>query len=310
MRIAPLALVVTTLALAGPGAAAPQVKSASGAIRSFTETTNRIACANLRKDIKTCAVKVTSATRNSTGPEGAIWAFTGNVSAPLALKGEARDIMRISLERNFIQVMQPIAEGFTVVAYYREDAAGFTPVNTDVFAAAALNPVDKVVARYDADFAAAEGLAYQLPAVWSVQGVSPGTEDEMNLKFTLSSSSTYSVEAQDLDDAALKDLSITACTVTATAGATACDAAAIALPAGKSELKLRLAARRKIKSNQPAFKMVVRRRSDNVAVLQLAIPFKPQPNYFLFGITGFLFGGLIAVMVLFLKKNPRAASPV
>jgi hypothetical protein len=277
-------------------------------MRSFSETTNRIACAELRKEIKTCSVKVTSATRNATGPDGAIWAFTGNVSAPLTLKGEPRDTMRIALERNLVQVMEPVTEGFTVVAYYREDAAGFTPVSTDVFAAAALNPVDKVVARYDAGFVAAGELTYQLPAVWSVQGVSPGTEDAINLNFTLSSTTSISIEAQDLDDAALKDLSITACTVTVAATSTACDAAAIELPAGKSEVKLKMAARRKIKSNQPAFKMVIKRRADNVAVLQLAIPFKPQPNYFLFGITGFLFGGLIAVMVLFLKKNPRSAA--
>ena len=230
-----------------------------------------------------------------------MWAFTGTVSAPLHLKGEPRDKMRISLEPESIQVMEPTTDGFTVVGYYREDAGTFTRVSTNVFAAAALNPVDKVVARYDVGLLQAGSLTYKIPQVWSTQGVSPGSHDTISLKFTLPFAENYAFALLDLDDSPLKDLNFESCLLGTTAS---CDVKAVVMAAGASEVTLKLAAKRKIKSSQPAFKLVVRRLRDNAAVLQLAIPFKPQPNYFLFGVTGFLFGGLIAVMVLFLKRRP------
>jgi hypothetical protein len=42
-------------------------------------------------------------------------------------------------------------------------------------------------------------------------------------------------------------------------------------------------------------------------LLHLAIPFRPRSNYLVFGVAGFLFGALIAVMVLLMRKNPAAA---
>ena len=281
-------------------------KSPATALSAFTADATAAVCGNIRKDTKTCGLKLTGATRNATGQNSAIWAFTATVLAPLSVKGDPRDHMRISLEPLTIQVMEPVNEGFTVVAYYREDAGSFTRVTTNTFAAAALNPVDKVVARYDAGFLEKNQLRYTLPQVWSTAGVSPGAEYEAALTLELLKSETISVQLNDLDDSQLKDLTITACSlVSAGNSANACDADSVSLPAGKSSLSLKVAARRKIKSSQPAFKVAIRQTSNNQPILQLAVPFKPQPNYFLFGITGFLFGGLIAVMILFLKKNPK-----
>jgi len=282
-------------------AATPRITSVAGAMRMFADTATRVACAELRKETKTCAVKLTSATRNALGADSAMWAFTASVSATLSVKGEPRDKMRISLESESVQVMEPNSEGFTIVAYFREDAGQFGRVSTNVFAAAALNPVDKVVARYDVGFLQTSGLTYALPQVWSTQGVSPGSQDNLSLRFTLPAEESYAIALFDLDDSPLKDLNLENCQLSTGAS---CDAGAVALPAGTHDVTLRLAAKRKIKGSQPAFKLVVRSRKDNTAILQLAIPFKPQPNYFLFGVTGFLFGGLIAVMVLFLKRKP------
>ena len=78
---------------------------------------------------------------------------------------------------------------------------------------------------------------------------------------------------------------------------------------------LEVKAARKIKSEQPAFKLIVKYadeadKPEAPPLLQLAIPFKPQPNYFLFGVTGFLFGGLIAAMMLFMRRRgEKPAAP-
>ncbi len=68
-------------------------------------------------------------------------------------------------------------------------------------------------------------------------------------------------------------------------------------------IALDLKVARNIKTEQPAFKLVVKTADDAPVLLNLAIPFKPRPNYFLFGVTGFIFGGLIAVMVLIGKRK-------
>jgi len=306
MRRLPLALAVLSFVPVQLLAGALAVKTPAAAMRAFAEDATSSVCGRLRKETKTCSTRLTGATRNSTGPMSAIWAFTATVLAPLTVKGEPRDHMRISLEPLTIQVMEPLNDGFTVVAYYREDAGSFTRVSTNTFAAAALNPVDKVVARYDAGFLENNQLNYELPQVWSTAGVSPGAEYEAALIFELHTPEIFSVQLNDLEDSQLKDLAITACSlVSAGKAAIACNVNSITLPAGKSSLRLKVAARRKIKSSQPAFKLAVRQGPNNLPILQLATPFKPQPNYFLFGITGFLFGGLIAVMILFLKKNPK-----
>lgn len=306
MRRLPFASAVLSFVPVFLFAGTQPARTPAAALSAFSTDVTAAVCGNIRKDIKTCGLRLTGATRNATSQDSAIWAFTATVLAPLSVKGEPHDHMRISLEPLTIQVMEPVAEGLSVVAYYREDAGGFRRISTNAFAAAALNPVDKVVARYDAGFLEKNQLNYALPQVWSTAGVSPGAEYEAGLTLELFTVETLSVQLNDLDDSQLKDLTITACSVvSAGKAANACDANSITLPAGKSSLSLKVASRRKIKSSQPAFKVAIRQTSNNKPILQLAVPFKPQPNYFLFGITGFLFGGLIAVMILFLKKNPK-----
>lgn len=286
---------------------AAQAKSPAAAMQEFTADTKRAICDSIRKDIPACSAHVTSVTENRTGIATAIWAFTANVAAPLRIKGEQKEIIKAILQPLTLQVMEATNENFTVVAYYREAEGLFNRVPPDVFAAAALNPVDKVVARHSSEFFAANRVSYQVPELWSATGVSPGTEGDITFTNTLHTAQNWSLQLQDLDDTELKDLSIIECSVeTSNAPPQKCATNAVVLPAGKSTLHVRLAARRHLKNSQPAFKFVVRNNADSSPISQLAIPFKPQPNYFLFGVTGFLFGGLIAVMVLIVRKNPGA----
>jgi hypothetical protein len=297
---------VTSLLLPGMLLAA-KPKSPAAAMQDFTADTKHAICDTARKDIAACSVQVTSVTENRTGKDTAIWAFTANVAAPLRRKGEQKERIKLVLQPLTLQVMEATNDNFTVVAYYREAAGFFNRVPPDVFAAAALNPVDKVVARHSSEFFAANRVSYQVPGVWSATGVSPGSEGEISFTNDLHTAQTWTLQVQDLDDTVLKDLNIIECQVeTNKIESQKCTPQAVILPAGKSTLHVRLAARRHLKNSQPAFKFVVRNNAYSTAITQLAIPFKPQPNYFLFGVTGFLFGGLIAIMVLIVRKNPGA----
>ncbi len=306
MRGILLSLLLTTT-LVKSALAAAQAGSPAEAMHDFSADTKRAICDGLRKDASACAADITSVTENRTGANSAIWAFTARVSAPLRKKGEPQELVKAALQPLTLQVMEATQEGFTVVAYYREADGHFARVPADVFAAAALNPVDKVVARHNTGFFAKNRLRYEVPPVWSAVGLSPGTEGSISFTVELQSAQTWALQLNDLDDTELKDLSIAACTVeSGKEPPRDCSANAATLPAGISKLQLRVTARRHLKNSQPAFKFMVRNSADSTVITQLAIPFKPQPNYFLFGITGFLFGGLIAVMVLIVRKNPGA----
>jgi len=164
------------------------------------------------------------------------------------------------------------------IVYAREKSSKFAPLAGEEFHRLALNPQSKVVARYNPAFFLRGGkFQYQIPAIWKTEGIDAAN----TYAFSLTCTEDITIDAQSLDDTPSVAVSITTL--------------------GKNQYEIK--SKRRISADQPALKFVIKSKTNSDIILQLAVPFKPQPNRFLFGVVGFLFGGLIAVMVLVGKRK-------
>lgn len=263
-------------------------------------------CGEIRPEDKTCSVTLESSTHNLLPENEALWAFSWSARTIFKKKGEKDNPMRDALEKKNVHVLDIFADHFTGIAYFRQKPAGFTQIGGSEFAMITMNPVNKAVARIMPDLLSAGEVHYELPVHWQLEGLKSSEEGEILLSFTAPETGLI-VRLADLDDADLAGVTISSCLVSsARAAALPCTGAKPEILSGKpSTLRLKLQAARKIKSSQPAFKLLLQNTAGTKTLLQLAIPFRPSPNYFMFGVTGFLFGGLMAVMLLVMKrKNP------
>lgn len=237
-----------------------------------------------------------------------IWAVAFAVTPIGAKTQKETQALRSALEGIGVRPLDILREKTVAIAYYREKAGVFAPMTGEEFHKETLNPKSQIVVRYAPDFVKAGGaFAYKLPVVWETEGLAPSTTSAVSVSGRAPKEAYATFEILDLDDKPVPSVTFAACR----SNGAACNAAAVPLKANVDfRLELDIKAERKIKTEQPAFKIVMKLTGETAPVVQLAIPFKPQPNYFLFGVTGFLFGGLIAVMMLFMRRKrekPAAA---
>lgn len=256
-----------------------------------------------------CAVQFEAAVENQLSADESIWAFSYGVPGKGVKSQKETRQVKDTLKLLNSYALDLTAEKISAITYYREKNGKWRPITAEEFHPLALNPKSKLVARFAPDFLlSAASLRYMAPAVWQNEGLSPSSTSTLTLSGKLNREDTAAFEIVNLDDQPIKGLTLSACRRQgANKAETACNASAVALKSGESfTLALDVKAARNIKSDQPAFKVLMRLKTSETPALQLAIPFKPQPNYFLFAVTGFLVGGLIAVMMLFMRRKQRA----
>lgn len=267
--------------------------------------TDRAICKGLRSEAKDCRTVFETATQNALAKGENLWGFSysinkvGTKSAKdaAAIKGALQGLgaSPLDLEKNRI----------SAISYYRETKGKLISILPEEFHKIALNPVSGIVARFDAGFLFSGGeVSYQTPESWQKDGLPAGSGGSLNLVVQAPKASRIQFEVLNLDDQKLQTVSIAACRQKVAATDIPCDAAGIDVKAGiATQFVIDLKAARNLKTEQPAFKFVIKPAGTDSVLLNLAIPFKPRPNYFLFGVTGFLFGGLIAVMVIIGKRK-------
>jgi hypothetical protein len=257
--------------------------------------------------LSTCSVKFDTVTETEIAPSEKLWAVSYSVTgAQIKTQKDAQQIS-IALRRlgGGAAILEENKERVSAISYYREKSDKITNLTPEDFHKFALRPFSQVVTRYQPDFIeSGSNLTYVLPETWKKEGLAPGTSNAVAVSGMLVNTKAIALEILSLDDKPVPTLSITECTP-------ACRPEAITAGMdSRFQVNLTIKAGRNIKSDQPAFKILVKAVGTEAMIAQIAIPFKPRPNYFLFGITGFLVGGLIAVMMLFMrrKQKPAAAS--
>lgn len=252
----------------------------------------------LKKTPGPCELRFESVVQNRD-----IWAVAFGITAVGAKTLRETEEIRGALESLKIRPLEITREKTQAIAYYREKDGKFSSLAGEEFHRETLNPKSKIVVRYNPDFLRAGGrLTYAAPALWESEGLSPATTLPFTLTGKYPKDAYATLEILNLDDKPIPSLSFSSCRMTGTD----CNPAAIPLKANtdfKAELELKAARKIKNENDQPAFKIALKITGETQPVVQLAIPFKPQPNYFLFGVVGFLFGGLIAAMMLFIKRR-------
>lgn len=274
-------------------------------IRELTARTDRAICRELRPDAKDCRTVMESATQNALLAGDSLWGFSYSFHGEGVKSAKDTAAIKAALQTLGASVLELEKNRIAAISYFRESKGKLTPIQPEDFHKLALNPVSGIVARLDTSFIASDGeITYQTPASWPKDGVPAGTSGTVELTITQPKTGNISVAALNLDDQKHPTVSINACRVKALQGDIPCNIAAIGLKAGQpAKIALELKVARNIKTEQPAFKLVVKTADEAPVLLNLAIPFKPRPNYFMFGVTGFIFGGLIAVMVLIGKRK-------
>lgn len=242
-----------------------------------------------------CTLRFETVTQNEVAPDEYIWAFSYELKQTGAEKQADLENLAKSLSAIKAAVLDLGKTRVAAISYFRESNGTARKVSPEDFHKWALNPWSNVVARHDVDFLAqGHRLAFLIPESWKKEGIAPATTSGIVLTGYNFTGAETSVELLTLDDKPVNGISI------------ADQRVATAAQPKQFQLKLQIKAGRNIKTDQPAFKIVVKYPKGGPPVAQIAIPLKPRPNYFLFAVVGFLFGGLIAVMVLIMRRHKPA----
>lgn len=278
------------------------------AAERLSQALGQAICKDLRPGESQCTVSIESATHHQVGPSASLWALAWKANTVFKLKGENENTMRDALEKEQVQVLDIFPDYFTGITYFRQQAEQFEQLNSAAFSMVALNTTQKAVARISPELFRNGDLQYTLPEKWQTEGVSAGDRGAIILTLPRTAADGLALGLRDLDDAQLKGIRIESCSLREADKEVACNPENLRLRQKTSNITLQLAAEKKIKTSQPAFKLVLQEAGSTKFLLHLAIPFRPSPNYLVFGVAGFLFGGLIAVMVLFLRRKPATGT--
>jgi len=268
------------------------------------EATQKV-CANLVQT-PTCVFKFDAVTENLIDTEQAVVAFSWTVRwEQKKLNRTEQANVSTMLRTNGYRVLIVEEKQVSAAAYYRREKAATKSLDPESFMRLTLNPKNQSVARFNADFLAqGNTLSYSLPQEWEHDGMKAGTTREFSFTLFTQNDMHFSIAAVDLDDRPLAKLTIRDCAEGNTPTANSLKFFSAKL--NDRTFRCKLEAGRNFKANQPAFKLKLTQEQQTEPFLQLAIMIKPQPNYFLFGVSGFLVGGLIAVMMLMMKRRKSA----
>jgi hypothetical protein len=264
-------------------------------------------CPAFKRDGK-CAINLISVTQNHLQSNEDMLGITYRISftGPNLKPGEQKLVGETARAKN-IQIIEIENQQVTAISYMKTTEGKLGALSPDGFSRLALNPTHKAVANIDGGFLlAGNTITYQLPEFWEKEGLPAANSGQFTIVITATKSMRLALELKDLSEGPLPSLQLNKCqnaVASSVGGPKEFD-----IPARiPFTITCEITAARRIKSDQPAFKIRLLDIATTQPIMQLAIPFKPRPNYFMFGVTGFLVGGLIAVMVLFLRKNRRLA---
>lgn len=274
-------------------------------MRDLTARSDRAICRELRPDAKDCRTVMESATQNALLGGDSLWGFSYSFHGEGVKSAKDATAIKAALQTLGAGVLELEKNRIAAISYYRESKGKLTPILPEDFHKLALNPVSGIVARLDTGFLASGGeVTYQAPDTWRKEGAPAASSGLLELTVTPPKTGNINLAILNLDDQKHPTVSVNACHVKTAQGDVPCNIAGIGLRAGlPTTIALELKLARNLRTEQPAFKLVAKTANDAPVLLNLAIPFRPRPNYFLFGVTGFIFGGLIAVMVLIGKRK-------
>lgn len=259
-------------------------------------------CSNLRRGETACSVSVESATYHELGDGVSLWALAWRANTNFSRKGESPEPMREALEKQLVQVLDTYPAYFTGIAYFRRQAQSLSQLSSAAFSMVALNTTHKAVARISPDLFLKGDVHYTLPEKWQREGLS--ATDRGAISLTIPPTQTaFSFSFRNLDDVPLTGIQWESCRLRTGRQESICNPQRLDRLAAPATLTLQLTAGRNLLSTQPAFKLVMQEAESAKVLLHLAVPFRPRPNYLVFGVAGFLCGGLIAVMVLMMRKK-------
>lgn len=271
----------------------------------FQKQLTQVICNENRAAEKACSVQIESATQNDLAQGEAVWGFTFSAKTKFSLTSIADKPLKMALEKMGVVVLNTLSDHFTGIGYFKSHAKNFERINLPEFMQLTLNPVTKIVARLEKDFLRTDDFGYTLPEAWQDQGATKNTKSEIQLRFT-APSKRIELVATNLEDTHLPYANITACAVIDSHKKETPCAENISAEIGHPiTVKATLELGEKLKAKEPAFKLTLKDAENKKTYLSLAVPFKPRPNYFMFGLTGFLFGGLIAVMALVMRSKVK-----
>jgi len=262
-------------------------------------------CKDLRASETGCRVSIESATHHQLGGDESLWALAWKANTAFRVKAEKENTMRDLLEKKQVQVLDVMPEYFTGIAYFRQQSQDLRQISSAEFSKFALNTTHKAVARIAPELLRSGDLQYKLPEKWQNAGLLAPDRGSVNLTIP-ATAATVAFALRDLDDLPVSGLRIATCRIHEGDKAMDCNPGKLDLRGKACNVTLELIAEKKIKTAQPAFQLVMLETGSNSTLLHLAIPFRPRPNYLVFAVAGFLFGGLIAVMVLIMRKKPAA----
>lgn len=271
----------------------------------FQRQLTQVICNENRAAEKTCSVALESATQNELAQGEAVWGLTFSARTKFSLTSIADKSLKTALDKMGVVVLNTLGDHFTGIGYFKSRAKTFERINLPEFMQLTLNPVKKVVARLEKDFLRIDDFSYTLSEAWQAQGATKNTKTEIQLRFTTPSKRIELVPT-NLEDNHLPYANITACTVIDSHKKETPCAESISTQLGEPiTIKATLELGEKLKAKEPAFKLTLKDAENKKIYLSLAIPFKPRPNYFMFGLTGFLFGALMAVMALVMRSKVK-----
>lgn len=280
-------------------------------MKTLIGRSDRAVCTALRPEAKDCGTVIESATQNALAGGDSLWGFSYSIRNTGIRSAKDSAAIKAALQTFNASPLELEKNRISAISYFRESKGALAPIGPEDFHRLALNPTSGVVARIDPGFLAAGGeIRYQTPDSWQKEGAPAGSSGILQLILQNPKAASVGLEIVNLDDQKLGTVAITGCRIKNGAGEAACNTNDIRLPAAvATQISLDIKLARNLKTEQPAFKLVLKTPEKANALLNLAIPFRPRPNYFLFGVTGFLFGGLIAVMVIIGKRNKPTAAP-
>lgn len=204
-----------------------------------------------------------------------------------------------------LRLLQRDKDRCRALLYAREVSGEAEAISPDDFARLTMRTGHKVVAQLEPDFALHARFSYSMPTHWQKEGIARG--EVGNLTFTFVPPVPHvAARVTALDDAPLQQVRIVGCRL---GDNTPCDSESILLvPKKQNTFTLRLSREKKGKNVGPAFKLVLLDKTSGRILAQLALPFKPAPNYAILGIAGFLVGALMAVMVSLWRREQKAVA--
>lgn len=288
-----------------PLSAEREARLLARASSALLQSLQRAICMELRAGEKSCSVTIEHLTYHQLNDQEYLWAISWRANTIFQRKGEDASTMRDVLEKSQVLLLDIFSDHFTGVAYFRARTRDIEQITPAAFSMAALNTQYKAVARLSYELVEQGDFSCTLPEKWQTQGISASDRGEITLSFIAPPKTTdFRLSLLTLDDTPLSGIHFESCLVESRKGVGDCSKTAFQLSPGRQTVRLKLAAGKKLKSAQPVFKLVLSEPDSKKALLDLAIPYKPSPNYLVFGVAGFLFGGLVAVMAMMLRRNP------